>query len=472
MASELTGWQPLSPRRAGAETFVVTPFMRLARTHIAAMAGNTLIAIALAHSIFFSAEPDQARGQVLLYLALTFAPFAVVAPSIGPWLDRIRGGRRGVVIAANGLRVVICVLMIRELDSLLLFPLAFLVLVLDKAYQVAKAALVPATVPSEEGLVAANSLLTRLSGIVGFVVAGPGLIANWIGDQVGAFEGGQAVLVLAVIAFTAATVAGWKIPSTRVATEETSEEERQELRSTGILLAASAMALMRGMVGFMMFLIAFDLRGDEARLWEYGFVLGAHAAGSLIGSWVAPALRRADVVEERILLSALGAAAVVSLGSAYLGGFISGALIALALGVAATTGKLAFDSIVQRDAPDVNRGRSFARFEMRFQLGWAVGAFIPVVVPIPMRIGFLLLTVCALFALISYLTGLRAVAAGRPVEQRRVARGISRRIRNNPGPRKWRRSKVSDNVRPSAKPQRTEPPDDDTTVVIDPTKLQ
>jgi uncharacterized membrane protein len=473
MVSELTGWQPLVPRR-GAEAFVVTPFMRLARTHIAAMAGNTLIAIALAHSIFFSAEPDQARSQVVLYLALTFAPFAVVAPSIGPWLDRIRGGRRGVVIASNGLRVVICVLMIRELDSLLLFPLAFLVLVLDKAYHVAKAALVPATVPSEEGLVAANSLLTRLSGIVGFVVAGPGLAANWIGEQFGVFEGAQAVLVLAVIAFTAGTVAGWKIPSTRVATDTTTEEERQELRRAGILLGVSAIALMRAMVGFMTFLIAFDLRGDEARLWEYGFVLGAHGVGSLLGSWVAPALRQADVVEERMLMSALAAATAVSLAAVYLGGFTGRAMIAFALGVVATTAKLAFDAIVQRDAPDVNRGRSFARFEMRFQLGWAVGAFIPVVVPIPLRIGFLMLTFVAVFALVSYMTGLRAVAAGRPVEQRSVTRGISRRIRNNHANRKRRgRGAPDDPARPQpGSRQRTGQSDDDTTVVIDPTKLQ
>ena len=38
--------------------------------------------------------------------------------------------------------------------------------------------------------------------------------------------------------------------------------------------------------------------------------------------------------------------------------------------------KLAFDSIVQRDAPDANRGRSFAKFETRFQIIWVVGALL------------------------------------------------------------------------------------------------
>src|SRR5262245_41291761 len=139
------GWQPLSvPRkRTGASVFVITPFTRLARTHAAAVAGDALIALALAGSLFFDIDPSAARSKVALYLALTMAPFAVVAPLIGPVLDRARGGRRLMVIAANGLRTVLCLMMIRNLGSLALFPLAFLMLVLAKSYHVAKSAIVP-----------------------------------------------------------------------------------------------------------------------------------------------------------------------------------------------------------------------------------------------------------------------------------------------------------------------------------------
>ncbi|MFP3901280.1 MAG: hypothetical protein ACLFXM_10520, partial [Acidimicrobiia bacterium] len=77
-----TGWEPLRvpPRRVGAEAFITTPFSRLARTHALSVAGDTLITVALAGSLFFSIEPDAARGRVALYLALTMAPFSVVAP--------------------------------------------------------------------------------------------------------------------------------------------------------------------------------------------------------------------------------------------------------------------------------------------------------------------------------------------------------------------------------------------------------
>ncbi len=79
------------------------------------------------------------------------------------------------------------------------------------------------------------------------------------------------------------------------------------------------------------------------------------------------------------------------------------------MGVAASAGKLAFDSIVQRDAPDAIRGRTFARFETRFQLAWVVGAALPVAISIPSGTGMALLALTAALALSSYLAGLRAL---------------------------------------------------------------
>jgi hypothetical protein len=83
-------------------------------------------------------------------------------------------------------------------------------------------------------------------------------------------------------------------------------------------------------------------------------------------------------------------------------------VVAAAVSVGAAAGRLAFDSLVQRDAPDAARGRTFARFETRFQLAWVAGALIPVAVPIPGRLGFLLLAIGLGFAGLSYLAGVRA----------------------------------------------------------------
>jgi len=83
-------------------------------------------------------------------------------------------------------------------------------------------------------------------------------------------------------------------------------------------------------------------------------------------------------------------------------------LLASIVAIVSTSGRLAFDSLVQRDAPDANRGRSFARFELRFQIVWVVGAVIPVLVDIPLTVGFLFVAAVAAFALFTYLAGQRA----------------------------------------------------------------
>ena len=113
--------------------FIVSPFVRLSRVHALCAAGDAMITVALAGSLFFSIDPSAARWRVGLYLALTIAPFAVVSPLIGPIIDRYAGGRRLMILAINLGRMIAAILMVANLDSLFLFPLAFTILVLQKS---------------------------------------------------------------------------------------------------------------------------------------------------------------------------------------------------------------------------------------------------------------------------------------------------------------------------------------------------
>jgi len=119
------------------------PFGRLALTHVLMTAGDTLFAVSLAGSLFFSISPTAAKDKVLLYLLLTMGPFAVVAPALGPVIDRSRGARRATVVASALGRLALCPFLARDIHSLLLFPEAFAMLVLSKVYLVTKGALVP-----------------------------------------------------------------------------------------------------------------------------------------------------------------------------------------------------------------------------------------------------------------------------------------------------------------------------------------
>ena len=67
---------------------------RLIQMHFFNTAGDAAVAISLAGTLFFTVPSGEARGQVALFLGLTMLPFAVVAPLIGPTLDRFAHGRR------------------------------------------------------------------------------------------------------------------------------------------------------------------------------------------------------------------------------------------------------------------------------------------------------------------------------------------------------------------------------------------
>ena len=386
------GWQPL---RSGTDG--IDPFSRLARTHAASAGGDALLAIGLAGSLFFSISPEAARTRVALYLLLTMAPFAVVAPILGPMIDRHRGGRRSMVILSLAVRAVLCLLIADHIDGLLLFPLAFGALVLGKSYGVARASLVPAVVDDEAELVQANARLTLIAGVMGFAVAPFGLVVLQIGASW--------VMLLAACVFGVGALLSTKIPPARASAPRTAVE-RAELRGAGVLLAASAMAVLRATVGFLAFLIAFALRKDDAPTWWFGIIVSGGAVGALLGAVVAPVLRR-WVREERILLGALVSVSLVAVLTMRSGSRLSAAMLAVFVGIAASAGRLCFDAIVQRDAPDADRARSFARFETRFQLAWVIGALLPVVFSMPMTFGFAVIAVASTVAGATYLTGRR-----------------------------------------------------------------
>ena len=395
------GWRQLGlPDRSAAELMTLSPFARLARAHAATVAGDTSIAVSLAGSLFFSADPKAARTKVLAYLLLTIAPFAVVGPLIGPGIDRMPGGRRLMVIVGAFARAAVCLFMIRDLNSPLLFPEAFMLLVLGKGYHVAKSALVPTVVKGDNDLVEANSKLQLISGVVGVCASIPAVILLQIGAQW--------TVGLAVLEFAVAGVLGLRIPRTTVAIDAIEAEEIHELRSGGILLGASAIGLVRGIVGFLTFMLAFALRVEKAPTYWYGIMLAGSTAGGLLGAALAPKLRK-SFKEETVLTASVAAICLAAIVAVMSGGRSAAAGLALAIGAASSAGKMAFDAIVQRDAPEANRGRAFARFETRFQLAWVLGAVIPVIHELPLSFGFVVIAGVAGFAVVSYYSGTRTM---------------------------------------------------------------
>lgn len=405
---------------------VASPFTRLVRVHAFLAAGEASMAVALADSLFLSISPGEARGRVILFLAISFAPFIVLGRFIGPFIDRMPGGRRLLVFMIASLRSLVLILMISQLDSLLLFPLAFLAMVLNKTYAVSKSAMLPSLTRSEADLVEANAKLGVTSGIVGFAGAIPAGLLSLISPK--------ATLVFGAGLFAMAALSALRLPKMQVARSAAGEQEIRELNQAVVVIAASAQGLVRASVGFLFFHLAFWFADPQrsqvvgvasngrwkqveyhfgpqfGTVW-FGLAVSLAAIGTLLGNLSAKRLRRFRYVETLLVL-ALVLIGVVGVVTAVAATTLVALLMAATVNFAAAIGNMAFETIVQRDAPDVNRGRALANFHTRFQLMWVAAGLVPVTFQLPGPVGFAIIAGLGMSGAAAYSFGLGQIRRG------------------------------------------------------------
>jgi hypothetical protein len=351
--------------------------------HMASAAGDALVALALADSVFFSLKPGAARTHVALYLGLTMAPLAVAGPIMVRLLDR-GGFRRLISFTSAAGRAVIALLAAPNFDSLLLFPAAFGLLVLSKVHGITKNGLTVAYASDRDGLVHINARLGRLGVVGGLAVLGPGLLLLKLGHA-------KAVLGFAAIVFVTGALLNLRLhqpPKVRTRGDEV--ERRGRIRD--LTLPAIGTAGLRGAIGFLVLLLAFGLLRSHKPTYWFGVLAASLAAGGFIGDIVAPRLSH-RIREGAVIVGALlagGAGGLLAFTEPSLPFLV---LFAALAGAASEFGKLAFQSLMQRAAPGGAQGRVFVRYEVLFQLAWVAGAFLPAILPIGFRPGVLMLAV-------------------------------------------------------------------------------
>jgi hypothetical protein len=381
---------------------------KLIELHAVHSAGDMLITMALASTIFFSVPTDEARGRVALYLAVTMAPFVVLAPVIGPLLDRVPHGRRAAMAAALLARGMLALVIASAVVSggLELYPAALGVLVCSKAYNIVRAAVVPRLLPTQISLVKANARIT-LTGLISAAAAAPlGLALNALGERwplyaacaitvTGAFLSfrlphevdsarGERTVHLAELAETRAAARGGRL-----------------LRGAEsvIFKALLANASLGALVGFLLFFLAFLLRDDPLPGLTEELSLGlaavagglGNASGNAVGNWLR------DRAPELILLSCLLLALVTSIAAALVFGVVTVAAIGAVAGICKALGKLSLDALIQRDVPEAVRTSAFARSETALQLSWVAGGAIAMALPLNGTLG-MTVAACVLFA--------------------------------------------------------------------------
>jgi len=368
---------------------------RLTIAHCLQNAASTLFTVSLAGSIFFSVSPDAARWRVLLFLALSLAPFLVMAPLVGPVVDRVRGGLPMAMVLAFATQAVLAAALAPRLGSPLLFPLAFGVLVAAKTEGVAANAVVPTVVDDEQDLVAANARISRSATMTGAMAAGVG---------VGLYRvaGAAATLWAATAVYTLGAVAAWRVRAVAGRLQPIDRAAVIELVRPELSTAVLDMMALRAAVGFAVFHLAFSLRAEGLPAWVLGGVLAAQAAGGFAGTLVSPWLRRHRSERTMVTLALAASAAGFALGSV-LAGPPTVVVAMLVLGLAASVGRRAFDATIQGQARHARRGQAYASLETRLVLAWVVAACLAVAARAPTIIGMVALAAFLTLATLAHL---------------------------------------------------------------------
>lgn len=368
-------------------------YRRLAEAHAASVAGDALVALALAGTLFFTVPSTEARENVALYLLLTLAPFAVIGPLLGRVFERVPGAYRAGLILSSFGRVGVALALGFAIDGFLVYPLAFALLVLSRFHGISRASVLPVVVRDTDELIDANARLAR----AGVIAAG---IVLPVGAALGVVLGTWAVIIGASVLYVISAISAMQLPPVRV--------DRSPSGSTApipreVRLARFATAGVRFLNGYLVLLVAFAYQGEDASVASLAALLAAAGAGYFAAAWLAPIIGRL-VREEPMVVGSLAVMAIAAFIGAQIQSIVAAAVLAAAAGFGWGTAKFAFDAMMHATVPASARGKAFTNAETMFQIAWVVGALIPVLPFWPTELGLSSAGVLALVIQVIYVS--------------------------------------------------------------------
>jgi MFS family permease len=373
--------------------------MRLLDLHAVSCAGDTLVAIGLAGTIFFGVPTGEARGRVALYLLVTMVPFAVLAPLVGPMLDRFRHGRRYALAVTMLGRAVLAWIIAENLVGLGLYPAAFGVLALSRAYGVARSAAVPRLLPPGLGLSQAGARASVYGTFAGAVVAPLGAATFWIGPQW--------PLRVASLIFVVGVVVALRLPGKADSDEPETlpkmfhlpwrhRAENGDRVLSGPLVVATLIgsACHRAIYGFLLLFLAFAIREGDLPTSVLGIGLSPEASLGLIGgamglgTFASTAIGTGLRIRRPLRIQTIGFVVVAAAGLLATLRFTLSSVVLFGLAVAVSSGlaKLAVDASIQERVPETVRASAFAHAETLLMLAWVAGAALGLI-PLGGRVG-------------------------------------------------------------------------------------
>jgi hypothetical protein len=433
---------------------------------VANFAVDSAMAVALANTLFFAAASGESKSKVALYLLITIAPFAVVAPLIGPALDRLQHGRRVALALSFALRTALAVVLIMNYDgatgsfpSMVLYPCALAMMVFSKSFSVLRSAVTPRVMPPSIDLVRVNSRLT-VFGLLGGTIAG-GAIAGgveFVCTHLFKLPGALFVVVAVTIAgaLLSMRIPRWvevtagEVPATLSYRRDSDDQLRrswpEEVKKVSgtlrqplgrnIITSLWGNCTIKVMVGFLFLYPAFVAKAHQANGWvQLGMlgVIGAAAAiGNFAGNFTSARLQlgRPAVLVVRCAVAVCAAA----LAAAVAGNLLVAVIATLITSGSSAIAKASLDASLQHDLPEESRASGFGRSESTLQLAWVLGGALGVMVYTELWVGFTAVSALLILGLAQTVVSFRGnslipgLGGNRPVmvEQEGRRRGTGR----------------------------------------------
>jgi hypothetical protein len=393
---------------------------------VANFAVDAAMAVALANTLFFAAASGESKSKVALYLLITIAPFAVIAPLIGPALDRLQHGRRVALATSFALRIALAVVLIMNYDgatgsypSMVLYPCALAMMVFSKSFSVLRSAVTPRVMPPTIDLVRVNSRLT-VFGLLGGTIAG-GAIAGGVEFACTHLFQLPGALFVVVAVTVAGAMLSMRIPRwVEVTTGEvpatlsyrkhsdplnpSSRSWPDEVKKVpgkatatlrqplgrNIITSLWGNCTIKVMVGFLFLYPAFVAKAHQANAWYQlgmlGMIGAAAAVGNFGGNFTSARLQlgRPAVLVVRCTV----AVTVSALAAAVAGNLVVTTIATLVTSGSSAIAKASLDASLQHDLPEESRASGFGRSESTLQLAWVLGGALGVMVYTQLWVGF------------------------------------------------------------------------------------
>jgi MFS family permease len=386
---------------------------------VANFAVDSAMAVALANTLFFAAASGESKSKVALYLLITIAPFAVIAPLIGPALDRLQHGRRVALAMSFALRTALAVVLIINYDgatgsfpSWVLYPCALAMMVFSKSFSVLRSAVTPRVMPPTIDLVRVNSRLTMF-GLLGGTIAG-GAIAGGVEfacTHLFKLPGALFVVVAATIAGASLSmriprwveVTAGEVPATLSYRRDDGPMSRswpEEVKKVGgtlrqplgrnIITSLWGNCTIKVMVGFLFLYPAFVAKAQHVNGWRQLALLGMIGAAAGVGNFAGNFTSARLQLGRPALLVVRCTVAVcsVALIAAVAGTLASAVIATLVTSGSSAIAKASLDASLQDDLPEESRASGFGRSESTLQLAWVLGGALGVMVYTELWIGF------------------------------------------------------------------------------------